>query len=146
MTDILDSTAFKLHRATVLVDRIADDYLVREHGIHYSAFVVLLMTRVLGETSQTAIAENLAVSRASITQRVSALTDRGLLAVTTDPKDSRANLVTLTAAGAALFDRAWRGLETHQSGLEHGVDEAALVAQLDRLIENSTFIINGGTR
>jgi DNA-binding MarR family transcriptional regulator len=141
--DILDTTGFKLHRATVLVDRVADDYLLREHGIRYSAFVVLLMARVLGDTSQTAIADNLAVSRASITQRVTALVERGLLAVAPDETDSRANIVRLTAAGDQLFDRAWLGLENHQSGLDDGVDDAALAAQLDRLIANGMRILKG---
>ena len=135
--DITSSTAFKLHRATVLIDRIADDYLTREHGIHYAPFLVLLMVRVLGEPSQQAIARNLDVSRASVTQRVSGLVESGLLEVTPDPADSRANIVRLTTAGRVLVDSAWRGLEQHQSGLDAGVDEPALVAQLDRIISNA---------
>ena len=135
--DITSSTAFKLHRATVLIDRIADDYLTRGHGIHYAPFLVLLMVRVLGEPSQQAIARNLDVSRASVTQRVSGLVESGLLEVTPDPADSRANIVRLTESGRELVDRAWRGLEQHQSGLDAGVDEPALVAQLDRIISNA---------
>lgn len=142
MTTSFDaSTAFKLHRATALVDRLADAYLLREHGISYSAFVVLLMSRVLGGATQTAIADNLAVSRASVTQRVSGLVARGLLEVSAHPGDSRANLVELTPAGQVLLDRAWRGLEEHQDGLDEGLDEPALAAQLDRLIANSTRIL-----
>ena len=135
--DITSSTAFKLHRATVLIDRIADDYLTRVHSIHYAPFLVLLMVRVLGEPSQQAIARNLDVSRASVTQRVSGLVESGLLEVSPDPADSRANIVRLTTPGRALVDAAWRGLEEHQSGLDAGVDEAALVAQLDRIICNA---------
>jgi DNA-binding MarR family transcriptional regulator len=138
---IIDSTAFKLHRATVLIDRVADDYLSREHGISYSHFIVLLMARVLGDTSQQAIAANLSVSRASITQRVAALVERGLVAVASDPRDARANLVRLTEAGASLVDRAWSGLDEHQSGLDDGLDESALAAQLDVLIANGSRIL-----
>lgn len=135
--DITSSTAFKLHRATALIDRVADEYLAREHGIHYAPFLVLLMVRLLGEPSQQAIARSLDVSRASVTQRVSALIERGLLAVSPDPADARANVVRLTTDGAVLVDSAWRGLEQHQSGLDAGVDEPALVAQLDRIISNA---------
>ncbi len=123
---IVDSTAFKLHRVTALLDRVADAYLRAEHGIRYPAFLVLLMVRVLGEPSQQRIAANLGVSRASVTQRVGALVGDGLLAIRTDPADSRANVVTLTARGAALLDAAWNGLDTHQAGLDDGVDEDAL--------------------
>lgn len=135
------STAFKLHQATLLVDRVADEYLMREHGIHYAPFLVLLMVRVLGEPSQQQIAGNLGVSRASVTQRVAALTERALLEVGKHPTDARTNLVTLTASGAALVEQAWAGLERHQAGLDAGVDEPALVAQLDRIIANGIRIL-----
>jgi DNA-binding MarR family transcriptional regulator len=136
---ITNSTAFKLHRATVLIDRLADDYLQRNHGIRYAPLLVLLMCRLLGPTSQQAIADNLDVSRASVSQRVSQLVADGLIA--TEPRDGRTSRVTLTAAGEQLFDTAWAGLEAHQNGLEAGVDEAALAAQLDRLIENAIGLL-----
>jgi DNA-binding MarR family transcriptional regulator len=137
---IIDSTAFKLHRVTALLDRVADAYLRAEHGIRYPAFLVLLMVRVLGEPSQQRIAANLGVSRASVTQRVGALVDDGLLATRTDPADARANVVSLTTPGAALLDAAWAGLDAHQAGLDDGVDEPALVAQLDRILANGARI------
>src|SRR5688572_27568166 len=135
-TSITESTGFKLHRVTALLDRVADAYLRAEHGIRYPAFLVLLMVRVLGEPSQQRIAANLGVSRASVTQRVGALVEDGLLATRTDPADSRANVVTLTARGETLLDAAWHGLDAHQAGLDDGVDEAALAAQLDRILAN----------
>lgn len=135
-SDITNSTAFKLHQATMLVDRIADDYLQREHGIRYAPFLVLLMVRVMGPTSQQAIAASLDVSRASITQRVATLVADGLLEVTKDPTDARANIVALTSNGAAKVSLAWSGLEEHNSGLDDGVDEPALRAQLDVIISN----------
>ena len=46
---IADSTAFKLHKATVLVDGVADRYLHGGHGIRYSSFLVLLMVGTLDE-------------------------------------------------------------------------------------------------
>ncbi len=137
---IIDSTAFKLHRVTALLDRVADSYLRSEHGIRYPAFLVLLMVRVLGEPSQQRIAANLGVSRASVTQRVGALVDDGLLTTRSDPADSRANLVALTTRGATLLDASWTGLDAHQAGLDDGVDEAALVAQLDRILANGARI------
>ena len=140
MDDITESAVFKLHRVTALIDRIADDYLASAHGIRYAPFLVLLMAHVLGPTSQQRIAANLGVSRASITQRVGGLVEQGLLAVEPDPADARANLVRLTEPGRVLLEHAWSGLERHQSGLDDGVDEAALVAQLDRILANGAAI------
>jgi DNA-binding MarR family transcriptional regulator len=134
MNDITQSTAFKLHQATALIDRAADQYLQREHGIRYAPFLVLLMVRVMGEPSQRDIAAALDVSRASITQRIATLGE--FLAIKPDPKDSRANVVTLTPAGTDKVDAAWRGLDAHESGLDVGLDEAALGKQLDIIIAN----------
>jgi DNA-binding MarR family transcriptional regulator len=120
---------------------VADGYLHREHGIRDAPFLVLLMVRVMGNSSQRAIATALDVSRASITQRVSALVGLGLLTVTQDPKDSRARIVSLTDRGATLVVRAWAGLEQHQDGLDQRVDEPALLAALDRIIANGDRIL-----
>ncbi len=142
---LLDSTAFKLNRAAVLIERIADDYLRQSHGIRYAPFLVLMMVRLIGPTSQQAIAANLNVSRASVTQRAAALVADGHLVVTIDPRDARANLVTLTPSGTELFDRAWAGLESRQDGLDTGVDERALATALDRLIANAVAALGEGS-
>ena len=134
--DITASTAFKLHQATQLIDRLADAYLQREHGLRYAPFLVLLIARLMGPTSQQAIAASLDVSRASITQRVAALVTDGLLEVSKDPGDSRANIVRLTEGGMTKVAAAWSGLEAHESGIDDGVDEAVLQAQLDIIISN----------
>ena len=128
--EFLDSTAFKLHQATLLVDRIADDYLQRGTA-SATPLSRAADARHDGPTSQQAIAASLDVSRASITQRVSALVETACSRSRT--RDSRANR-RLTTAGREPLDAAWQGLETHQTGLDDGVDEAVLVAQLDRLI------------
>jgi DNA-binding MarR family transcriptional regulator len=137
MDDITETTAFKLHRVTALLDRVADDYLQAEHGIRYAPFLVLLIARVLGPSAQQRLAAGLGVSRASVTQRIGALVEAGLLTTERDPSDARAHLVRLTAEGTDLVDRAWAGLERHQIGLEHGVDDAALNGQLDRILTNA---------
>ena len=134
---LLDSPAFKLHRATILIDRLADAYLYENHGIRYAPFLVLLMARMLGPTSQQAIAANLAVSRSSVTQRVAGLVASELLVVEPDPTDRRANLVVISAAGAELFDRAWSGLNDREDGIEDGIDILAFMTQLDRIIANA---------
>jgi len=140
-SQFIGSTAFKLHRATVLVDRLADEYLLANHGIRYAPFLVLLMARVLGPTTQQSIAANLGVSRASVTQRVGVLVTAGLITARQSAADSRANTIELTDAGARLVEGAWIGLETKQDGLSEGIDEAALSQQLDILIASATRAI-----
>jgi DNA-binding MarR family transcriptional regulator len=134
---LLASPALKLHQATALVDRATDRYLRGAHGISYSHFVVLLVIGILGQPTQRAVADNLDVSRASITQRVTALRERGLIRVTRDATDARSQRVSLTDKGEALLETAWRGLDAHDDGIEHGVDMQALERELDTLIHNA---------
>ena len=110
---------------TVKIDVRKLKALASPKAMRYSAFLVLLMARVLDTPTQQRIAANLGVSRASITQPVAPLVANGLLAVDRDPGDARAHLVTLTPAGAAAADAAWRGLDEHRSGIDDGVDEPA---------------------
>ncbi|MCS5724210.1 MarR family winged helix-turn-helix transcriptional regulator [Herbiconiux sp. CPCC 203407] len=139
-----DSPAVKLHRATALLDRISDRYLRAHHGIPYSDFVVLLVVRVLGEPTQREIADDLSVSRASVTQRLEGLRANGLVEVRPHPRDARARLVRLTSEGGALLDRAWRGLDGRQDGVDAGVDLELLGGLLDRVIANALGVLAAG--
>jgi DNA-binding MarR family transcriptional regulator len=136
-TMLLASPVLKLHQATALVDRAADRYLRGAHGISYSHFVVLLTIGVLGQPHQRAVADSLDVSRASITQRVTALRECGLVRVARDETDARSQRVSLTDDGESLLETAWRGLDEHDDGLEHGVDIQALERELDTVIQNA---------
>lgn len=140
--DIVGSAVFKLHRATALVDRVADRYLQEHHGIRYSAFLVLLTIGTAGQLTQRQIADKLDVSRASITQRLGRLLGDDLVTAGRHPDDARANTISLSRKGAELLERAWRGLETHQDGVDEGVDVRALVQQLDRIIDNALRVLN----
>ncbi|MGO4230706.1 MarR family winged helix-turn-helix transcriptional regulator [Arthrobacter sp. YAF34] len=139
---IVESAVFKLHRATLLVDRVADRYLQEHHGMRYSAFLVLLTIGTVGQLTQRQIADNLDVSRASITQRLRRLLDDDLVTARPHPEDARANTISLSRKGAELLERAWRGLETHQDGVDEGVDVKALVLQLDRISDNALRVLN----
>lgn len=139
--DIVESAVFKLHRATALVDRVADRYLQEHHGIRYSGFLVLLTVGTVGQQTQRQIADRLDVSRASITQRLGRLLDDGLVTARPHPDDARANTVSLSRKGTALLERAWQGLESHQDGVDAGVDVKTLVQQLDQIIDNALLAL-----
>lgn len=146
MTDvppITESLAFTLHRATVLVDRVADTFLRTHFDLSYSLFSVLLIAGTMHGPHQSRIAEALAVSRASITQRVAALGERGLVRTVPDAHDGRATQVVLTPAGGALLADAWAAMESHENGIDRGVDVATLTRELHRLIANATTDLSG---
>lgn len=130
--------ALALHRATALVDRVAEVYLRPAHGIGTSAFAALVTIDALEPARQTDLARGLDVSRAAVTQRLADLSARGLVEVHPDPTDARANVVSLSAAGRALLRDAWAGLARQDDGLEAGVDLEVLLAGLDAVIANAT--------
>jgi DNA-binding MarR family transcriptional regulator len=129
--------ALALHRATALVDRVADGYLQPAHGMGISMFAALVTIDAVGPASQSEVARGLDVSRAAVTQRLTRLVERGLVEVVPDPADSRANVVSITSAGRTLLAEAWDGLARSDDGLERGVDLAALQQALDTLIANA---------
>lgn len=126
-----------LHRATALVDRVADSHLRPHHDIGIATFAALVTINVVGPARQAAVARALGVSRAAVTQRLGPLLRRGLVDVVLDPADSRANLVSLSPAGRRLLAEAWAGLAGSDDGLEQGVDLVLLQALLDRLVANA---------
>ncbi len=130
--------ALALHRATALVDRVADVYLRSAHGITISMFGALVTIEKLGPARQSEIARGLDVSRAAVTQRLVELVGRGLVTVSPHEGDQRANHVTLTEHGARVLDAAWRGLAASDDGLERGIDLAGLNQALDTLIANAS--------
>ncbi|GAA1109054.1 MarR family winged helix-turn-helix transcriptional regulator [Arthrobacter flavus] len=140
--DLRQSTVFKLHRATTLVTRVSDEYLTAHHGIHYAPFLVLLTLRIAGPSPQRAIAQGLDVSRASVTQRVHQLREQGLVSVSINAADPRANVVDLTLSGRRLTDAAWHGLERTLNAVDDGVDDGLLRHQLERLITNCTTALS----
>ncbi len=135
--EIPSSLSFLLHRATVLVDRAADRFLVTRHGIGYPLFSVLLLVGSLDRPIRAEIAAMLGVSRASITQRTAELAKRGLIVGEPSDEDARTSRLRLTAEGGRLLEAAWRDLETADGGLEDGIDIPQLTAQLLRLTANA---------
>lgn len=137
MPDAGRQLALSLHRATALVDRVADSYLRPAHGIGISTFAALVTIDAVGPGRQADIARALDVSRAAVTQRLRGLVAQGLVDVIEDPADSRANLARLTGSGQALLAAAWGGLARQDDGLEDGLDVGALQEALDTLIANA---------
>lgn len=129
--------ALALHRATTLVDRVADTYLRPAHGIGVSELGALATIDAIGPARQTTLADALDVTRSAVTQRLASLSARGLVEVVADPVDRRAHAVALTEAGRDLLAAAWSGLAGLDDGLEDGIDLTALLDALERIAVNA---------
>jgi len=77
--------------------------------------------------------------KAQIARIVKALQERGLVDSTPDPDDGRSQRLRLTTAGRAMQRRMQQHRARFEQALAQGFDgaeQAALVAQLDRMVAN----------
>ena len=80
----------------------------REHGIRWSALMVLVDLDLLGPTRQRTLVEIEQVRGSTMTVLLQDLEDRGWVDRVIDEGDARVTLVTITAAGRAELRRAGR--------------------------------------
>ena len=100
------------------------DRVFAAHGITSTDFAVLANLRRAGEPfqlNQRHLMAALRLTSGTMSLRIDKMVERGLVTRTADPADARATVVTLTAAGAALFDRV---------APEHLANESRLLASL----------------
>lgn len=95
--------------------------------LNMSQFIVLNhFARLGGEASLVELARRIQVTKGAMTNTVGRLRDKGLLAVSPDPTDGRARLVSLTAAGRLARDRAVKRLVEGLAGLDVVLSEKEL--------------------
>lgn len=135
--DLHQRLALTLHKASGLVDRVADSYLRSAHDMGISVFATMVVIDAVGPARQSVVAQALGVSRAAVTQRLAELVDRRLVDVSADPENRGARLVRLSRTGRRTLAQAWDGLAAFDDGIEDGVDLVALLTQLDLLVANA---------
>lgn len=86
-----------------------------------------------GEHRATQIAQNLGVSRQSISQMLAELEARGLVVTETDPRDRRARIVQFSPAAASLRQAAGGALRKLEAELETRIGAERTAALLDAL-------------
>lgn len=107
-----------LHAHHAVVTRLDED-LRTNHGITFAEYDVLLrLARAPGRTLRMGdLAGRVLLSPSGVTRLVERLTAKGLISRQSDPRDRRAVLAELTAAGSSLIRASSR---THLRGIrEH---------------------------
>lgn len=124
-----------LHRIVAALDRAGDRFLRAEFGISHSRIVVMLLLHRDGPTNQHALAGRLGITDPAISGLVRELVRDGRVSVEVSPSNRRRRVVSLTASGAELVDRAGRHLEERFAALltASGVDNDDLFALLSRI-------------
>jgi DNA-binding MarR family transcriptional regulator len=97
----------RLIRASALIVRSTEERLA-EHGLTRGEFDVLTTLRRAGTAQSPTSLRTIALASApAITKRLHALEGRGLVRRSANPADGRGSLLSLTADGEALIDRAF---------------------------------------
>ena len=128
-----------LQRATKQVQAAFEAAMVAEGG-SVPTWLVLLAIKTEGGANQRGLADQLGLRQPTVTHHLGAMEAAGLLTRERDPNNRRAQQVTLTDAGEALFHRLRAVAQRFDAALRAGIDEAELEAfraVLDRLVVNA---------
>jgi MarR family transcriptional regulator for hemolysin len=128
-----------LQQAQKQVQQAFEAALVAEGGSP-STWLVLLAVKTGGAANQRGLADQLGLRQPTITHHLAGMEAAGLLRRERDPGNRRAQQVTLTDDGEALFHRLRKVAQRFDQRLRRGIDDAeldAFRAVLDRLVANA---------
>ena len=122
-TDLRDDLSFLLARANAL-SVAAGNQAMAAHGLKVRSYSVLAMAVNGIHPSQREMAAFLRLDPSQVVALVDDLQSRGLVERQPDPNDRRANVVSATAAGRALFAAAEASARAAERTLHADLAEA----------------------
>lgn len=138
MDNLPQRFAFLLHRTAALY-RQALDQRLKPTGLSQATWRTLLILRNRAEPmNQTELAGRLAIEGPTLVRLLDRLEGQGWVVRSTDPKDRRSKLLTLTAEGLSLTAGLQQELDAFSRDLLAGIDEGALAQGtelLDRVFQ-----------
>lgn len=94
-----------IYRAASAVRQHLENSVLRGSDLTWTAFVVLWVVWIWGESETRHVAEEAGISKGTLTGVTRTLVTRGLLNRASHPSDGRLVLLSLTAEGEALMQR-----------------------------------------
>jgi MarR family transcriptional regulator for hemolysin len=119
-------------RAGKLVERAFDDALAVAGGTRSTWLILLAVKSGVGRT-QAGIAERVSISGPTLIHHLDRLEATGLVRRSRDPANRRAQSISLTAAGDALFLRLREAAVAFDRRLRNGISDGE-TAELRRLL------------
>lgn len=135
-----------LLRAAEQVDRALDRDLRVAHGIGLRGFEVLLHLGAFAPDGRLGLSELTAqapLSQSRTSRLVGQLVDAGLVRRETDPQDGRGVVVSLTARGRSLLEKA---ATTHLDGLHEQLFSHLTVADVTELARLTRLVLGDDWR
>ena len=102
---------FSLHQSNFLIEKHLDQRLTETKNISFAQFLVLLPIRYHRFCSQSAIADSLSLTEATVSRHMTALTEENMLTRKEDPVNRRKHILALTAKGEKSMDKAQEVIE-----------------------------------
>lgn len=110
---------FAVRKAASILEREAEVIIKREVGITLGQFMVMsVIDAYPGPLNQTAIADHLGLTNATVSRLIESGAKSGRIRVKVDPQSRRSHLVELTAEGMHLVQLGDKALES-SSLVEH---------------------------
>ncbi|HEY4853065.1 MAG TPA: MarR family transcriptional regulator [Streptosporangiaceae bacterium] len=128
---LISQTSMYAHR--LLVDRLAT---AGSHGYHYRLLAAL---QEFGPASQARLGRRTGIDRSDVVAALNDLAGRGMVERAHDPADRRRNIITITPAGTAHFQRLDGILAVVQDDLLAPLSLAErqlLIGMLTRVLEH----------
>ncbi len=105
------SFMYNIHQTHFLVEKHLEQKLSAAKGISFSQFMVLLGLHCKKAPSQTAIAEFLYLTEATVSRHMNTFTKLGYVTRKEDPDNRRKHILTLTPKGTRAFESAQKIIE-----------------------------------
>ena len=145
----LDAPPWRRVEATLMATsrgiRRAYDTRLAETGLNLSEASLLAYVKEYGASTQTQLAERLALGRAAVGSVIDALESKGLVTRRPDRTDRRVWLVSVTPEGSAVADRVVTIDAQFRDDLRTGItreERRQLADMLLRLQENISSVLN----
>jgi DNA-binding MarR family transcriptional regulator len=108
---------FLLHEIVARLDRIARRRVLDAKGVSYPEFLVAMAVREMAQPTHSEVGDLLDMSKSLVSQRVTGLLAKGLVAQRRDAQNRRRVRLELTAAGQESLEQIYRELANHASSL-----------------------------
>lgn len=106
-----ESELYKLHAIVIALDHVAQQ-LLEPLGITYTEFLVMLSASEAENRTQSDVGHQMGLGKASISLKVKALLDKGLVIQQQNPENRRENFLLLTEKGEEILSSAVERLST----------------------------------
>ncbi|MEU1165850.1 MarR family transcriptional regulator [Streptomyces sp. NPDC005921] len=113
-----------IHRAASAVRQHLENSVLRGSDLTWTAFVVLWVVWVWGESETRHVAEEAGISKGTLTGVARTLESRGLLARAGHPSDGRLVLLRLTDKGEELMQRVFPAFNEEEAFVTTGLSDA----------------------